>query len=85
MSQVLEYKSTTTSRTSSSSTTSSYELELELEKDFGVEAVEVVSDAIEINEDLLEKNRVYPVMFRGNLYYVWRNKGATEIFQLEGQ
>lgn len=45
--------------------------------------VEVFNDAIEINEDLVKENNVYPLMYNGNQYYLRKNNGVVEIFQIE--
>jgi hypothetical protein len=45
--------------------------------------VEIIDDAIEINEELIQENEIYPVTYRNNRYYVRKNNNAIEIFQIE--
>ncbi|MGH9989143.1 MAG: hypothetical protein ACREAS_01765, partial [Nitrososphaera sp.] len=45
--------------------------------------VDVIDDTIEINEALMKENNVYPLVYNGNQYYLRKNYGAVEIFQLE--
>ena len=57
---------------------------LVLEGVFDIEKpVTIIGDAIEVDEKLMEENRIYPIMYKGKQYYVIHINNTTEIFQLD--
>lgn len=71
----------TFTKTSSTSTSTEYHLVLQvpIEED---KPVQIIDDSIEINEDLIKDDLIYPITYDGEQYYVRKKNGATEIFQL---
>jgi hypothetical protein len=45
-------------------------------------AVQIVGDSIEVDEELLRPNLIYPVELKGETFYLRKIKGGLEIFQL---
>jgi len=71
--------------TSTTLTNTEHFLSMEGNFDFDIEKpVRVIDDEIEVNEDLLKEDQIYPIIYRGKQYYVRRFNGATEIFQFKG-
>ncbi|MGB8033557.1 MAG: hypothetical protein WCF03_07025 [Nitrososphaeraceae archaeon] len=55
---------------------------LTISEDFDTEKpVKIIDDEIEVNENLLEEDRVYLITYKGEQYYTVKSKGAIEIFQ----
>ena len=52
-------------------------------KPFEVPApVKIIDGKLHVNENVLEKDRIYSVMHNKQEYFIRRQKDATEIFQL---
>ena len=47
-----------------------------------VQPVTIVDDAIEVNEDQLQENQIYTIFYHGKRFYIQKDKGITEIFEL---
>jgi len=45
--------------------------------------VEIVNGKLHVNENMLEKDKMYSVTHNKHEYFIRRHKGATEIFQLK--
>ena len=46
-------------------------------------AVQIVEGSIEVDEELLRPNLIYPVELNGEKFYVRKVKGGVEVFQLD--
>lgn len=44
--------------------------------------VKIMNGKLHVNENMLEKDRIYSVTHNKHEYFIRRHKGATEIFQL---
>lgn len=44
--------------------------------------VKIVNDKLQVNEKMLEEDKIYPVNHNGQEFFVRKHKGITEIFQL---
>ena len=44
--------------------------------------VKIMDGKLHVNENMLEKDRIYSVTHNKHEYFIRRHKGATEIFQL---
>ncbi len=49
----------------------------------GEKPVTVIDDEIEIDDNLMDENVIYPIKYKDEQYYVRRVKGAVEIFKLD--
>jgi hypothetical protein len=91
MSQMLYYHVSSTLRplrvstvAMSSTTSISGGFQLRLDTAFETdEPVRVNGDELEIDETLVKDAEIYPVRLKGEQFYVRKNNGAIELFQLE--